>query len=100
MEQMQGKINNASGLLKGLASSHRLHILCQLIEGEKNVTQLIEKTGIAQTSMSQHLSKLKDENIVNFRREHRTLYYFICHDAARQIMDILYNYFCKEADND
>ena len=44
----------AAGFMKGLASKHRLQILCQLAEDEKSVTELIASTGIAQTSMSQH----------------------------------------------
>ncbi|HBR68675.1 MAG TPA: transcriptional regulator [Rhodospirillaceae bacterium] len=86
-----------SGFLKGLANRDRLLILCELAEGEKSVTSLIEATGIAQTSMSQHLSKLKDENMVSFRREHRTLYYFISHDAVRDVMGVLHQHFCKES---
>ena len=64
------------------------------MEGEKSVTQLIEATSLPQTSMSQHLSKLKEENIVTFRRDHRTLYYSIKNEAILKIMDILYHEFC------
>lgn len=96
MKKMQKKAVLVSDFLKGLANPQRLRILCHLAEGEKSVSQLIEATGMAQTSMSQHLSKLKEENIVSFRREHRTLYYAISHEAAKRVMDLLYNYFCKE----
>lgn len=82
--------------LKGLANPHRLLILCTLIKGERNVTDLIHATGIAQTSMSQHLSKLKEEKIVSFRREHRTLYYSIAHPATAEIIAVLYEHFCKD----
>ena len=40
--------------------------------------------------MSQHLAKLKKEGIVDFRREHRTLNYFIADPAVMEIMAILY----------
>ena len=93
---MQKKSQQVSNFLKGLASPHRLIILCLLSEGEKNVGELIEATGLSQTSMSQHLGKLKDEGIVNFRRDHRTLYYAICHDAVKDVMAVLFKYFCKE----
>lgn len=93
---IQDKAEHVASFLKGLANKHRLLILCQLAEGEKNVTELIEATNIAQTSMSQHLTKLKDEGIVEFRRDHRTLYYQITHGAVQSIMAILYDNFCKE----
>lgn len=86
--------NQAAAFLKGLANAHRLLILCALAQGEKNVSALIEATGIPPTSMSQHLSKLKEERIVDFRRDHRTLTYFIAHPAAEDVMDILYRRFC------
>lgn len=96
IREMDNNAEKAADFLSGLASAHRLRILCQLATGEKIVTDLIEETGIAQTSMSQHLGKLKDEGIVSFRREHRTLYYSICSPLALEIMSVLYNHFCKK----
>ena len=96
MEEMKEKAERAASFLKGLANKDRLMILCELSQGEKNVTALIEATGIAQTSMSQHLNKLKDEDIVTFRRNHRTLYYSISNPHVFDIMGTLYEAFCKE----
>lgn len=96
MPKMEEKATEAANFLKGLASPHRLLILCHLAAGEKSVGALIEATKLPQTSMSQHLLKLKQEEIVTFRREHRTLYYRIAHGAVSEIMTILYNNFCKE----
>ncbi len=94
MENMRPNAAQAAGFLKGLASQHRLLILCELADGEKSVSELIEATGMAQTSMSQHLSKLKSEDIVTFRRDHRTLYYSIHNQTVKDIMQILYQKFC------
>lgn len=96
MDSIEENADGAASFLKGLASPHRLLILCQLADGEKNVSALIETTGIAQTSMSQHLAKLKEEGIVTFRRDHRTLYYSIQSDPVLEIMDILHTSFCKK----
>lgn len=96
IKQMDENAAQAAAFLGGLANPHRLRILCHLADGEKNVSQLIKKTGLAQTSMSQHLNKLKDEGIVSFRREHRTLYYFITNPATLEIMDVMYQHFCKK----
>ncbi len=100
MNEIQEKAELVSGFLKGLASPHRLLILCHLMEKERSVGDLIELTGIAQTSMSQHLSKLKDEGIVTFRRDHRVLYYAIAHGAVYDIMEVLYHHFCAEGAGD
>jgi len=95
-EKMQKRALEVSEFLKCFGSPHRLLVLCQLVEGEKSVTQLIEATGISQTSMSQHLSKLKTEGLIDFRREHRTLYYSISNPAVMNIMNALFDIFCKE----
>jgi DNA-binding transcriptional ArsR family regulator len=95
MKEMEKNALEAANFLKGLASTHRLLILCNLVEGEKSVSELIDATSMPQTSMSQHLSKLKEEKIVSFRRDHRTLYYSISHDAALEVLEVLHKHFCK-----
>ncbi len=94
MQNMGHKAEVAADFLSGLASPHRLQILCQLVDGEKSVSALIEATGMAQTSMSQHLKKLKDEGIVAVRREHRLLFYRIDHPLAFKILNELYQEYC------
>lgn len=94
MTGMAYKADTVSAFLKGLANGHRLMILCRLSQGECSVGELIEATGLAQTSMSQHLAKLKSEGLVDYRREHRTLHYFIDHPAVLEVMTVLYRHFC------
>ena len=98
MKNIAEKAHDAAAYLKGFANPHRLSILCSLTEGEKSVSVLIEDTGLAQTSMSQHLSKLKKEHIITYRRDHRTLYYRIEDETALAILRYLYEAFCKEKD--
>ena len=93
---MAGKAESVAGFLKGLASPQRLMILCCLAGGERHVGALIAATGIAQTSMSQHLARLRDEGIVAVRRDHRTLHYRIDHPATLELMQTLYRHFCEE----
>ena len=88
------RADEAATFLKSLANPHRLLILCALAQGERHVAALIAETGVAPTSLYQHLSKLKDEGVVDFRRDHRTLTYFIAHPAAVEIMTVLYIHFC------
>lgn len=93
-QAMAEKAESVAEFLKGLANPHRLLVLCALSKGECSVGELITQTGIAPTSMSQHLAKLKAEGIVDFRREHRTLYYSIAHPAVLELMAVLYAHFC------
>lgn len=96
IKKMDDNADKAAAFLGGLASPHRLRILCQLADGERSVTQLIEETKIPQTSMSQHLNKLKDEGIISFRRDHRTLHYYIINPMALEIMGVMYEHYCKK----
>lgn len=97
IDEMAGKAETVAAFLKGLASPHRLLILCELAGGERSVSALIAATGLPQTSMSQHLAKLKEEKIVSFRRDHRTLHYFIDNKVAMEVMEVLYRNFCSKA---
>lgn len=92
---MSEKAEMVAEFLKGLASPHRLLVLCALAQGEKTVGELIAQTGIAPTSMSQHLAKLKAEGIVEARRAHRNLHYAIAHPAVLELMAVLYAHFCR-----
>ena len=95
MQDLKKSSCSASDFLKGLASPHRLEILCHLADKEKNVGELIDLTGMLQTSVSQHLKKLRDEGIVDYKRNHRTLTYFISDKDTKKILNILHNRFCK-----
>lgn len=95
-ERIGRRAEEVAGFLKGFANSHRLLILCILAEGERSVTELIAATGLAQTSISQHLAKLREEGIVAVRRDHRTLYYRIEHPAVAELMATLYRHFCAK----
>lgn len=97
-DDMAPKAEAVAGFLKGVASPSRLLVLCCLAEGERNVTELIAATGIAQTSMSQHLGRLREEGIVAVRRDHRSLYYRIDHPAVLELMQLLYRHFCRTGD--
>ena len=95
MQAMQQNAKAASDFLKSLANPHRLAVLCLLLQGEKSVTQLCEVVDISQTSMSNHLAKLREEELVGYRREHRTLYYYINNPHVSRIIGVLYDIYCK-----
>ncbi len=92
---MKEKAQEIADFMKCFSNATRMLILCQLVDGEKSVGEIIAATGVPQTSMSQHLNKLKAENVVSFRREHRNLYYSISDEKAYAVMETLYNLFCK-----
>ena len=54
----------AVALLKSLSHEGRLQILCLLVDGELNVTQLAEALGSSPVAVSQQLMRLRAEGIV------------------------------------
>ena len=70
-------------VLRALANERRLMILCKLVEwGEANVTTLAEAVGLSQSALSQHLARMREEGIVDYRREGQTLWYRVSSRAS------------------
>ena len=95
--QLQENSKKAVEFLKSLSSEHRLIILCLLIEGPKTVGELLEGTGLEQTSISQHLKKLREADIVSTTRDHRTITYEIQSPLAKKILNLLHDEFCNDS---
>lgn len=66
---------DARDLLTALASEHRLRILCLLEPGERSVSDLALHLDLSQSSLSQHLARLRNAGVVATRREGVTIFY-------------------------
>ena len=93
--QMAAAAGAASDLLKALASPHRLIILCQLTEGERSVGDLATFLGLRDSTVSQHLALLRRDGLVRARRDGQTIWYSVSSQAARQVLGVLFDIFCK-----
>jgi DNA-binding transcriptional ArsR family regulator len=85
----------ATRQLKALSNVNRLMILCILCERELSVTDLNELVDISQSALSQHLARLRDDQMVQTRRESQTIYYSIADGVAKDIIQVLHNHYCK-----
>ncbi len=94
---MQTAADQASELLKSLANRHRLLILCQLLDGERSVGELVEFLGIRDTVVSQHLALLRKDGLVAARREGQTIRYAIASSPAERILAALAEIYCAPA---
>ena len=92
---MQDNAGKACGLLKAMANEARLMVLCQLIEGEKSVTELQEAIGLSQSAMSQHLAVLREQEIVSTRRDGQSVFYRIANGHAMAVMETLHREYCE-----
>ena len=92
--QMHDKAGKAAAILKSMSNENRLIILCHLGISEMSVTQLNEVIPLSQSSLSQHLAKLRKEKLVKTRRESQTIYYSIADDIVSKMITLLYNEYC------
>ena len=96
IEKMMRNAQEASNFLKAISHEGRLMILCHLASGEKSVTELEELLSARQAAVSQQLSRLRLEGIVKPRREGKTIYYSLTDDRSTQIMEVVYDLFCRQ----
>ena len=94
LEQMARSANRASALMKTLGHKDRLMILCHLADGEKSVGEIADLLEISQSPLSQHLSRMRKEGMVDTRREAQTIYYSLKSGEASRIVEVLYELFC------
>ena len=85
--------------LKSIAHAGRLMILCRLAEGPASVAELEETLTVPQTSVSKQLARLRQENLVSFERQGRSIIYTLSDERARQLVGTLYEIFCEDQDS-
>ncbi len=94
-DAMQANADEAARLLKMLANGQRLRVLCLLIGGELSVGQINERIDLSQSALSQHLARLREEGLVETRRESQTIYYRLNSGPAQRIISSLHDIYCS-----
>ena len=93
-DKMQASAEEASTLLKSMANENRLLILCQLVEGEKSVSELQRHLPLSQSALSQHLAVLRRERLVKTRRSAQSIYYSLASAEATAVLSTLFDLYC------
>lgn len=81
-DESQMVFEKAAEMFAVLSTPIRLRILSELCQGEKNVGQLLERIGVAQPNMSQHLNIMYRAGIVSKRRQGAQMFYKIANESA------------------
>ncbi|WP_027960613.1 ArsR/SmtB family transcription factor [Halomonas halodenitrificans] len=92
--RLRESADEAGRLLKTLANTDRLLLLCQLSQGELNVGELQQQLGIEQPTLSQQLAVLRRDNLVVTRRDGKQIYYRISSEQAMAVILTLYEQYC------
>jgi ArsR family transcriptional regulator len=95
-EALRGAAGQAVGVLKLLANPERLLLLCQLSQGEMCVSDLEQALDIHQPTLSQQLGVLRNEGVVQTRREGKNIFYSVLDPAVLQILALLYKLYCPK----
>ncbi|MBA4355605.1 MAG: transcriptional regulator [Novosphingobium sp.] len=84
-------------MLKAMGNRARLMVLCQLVEhGEMRVGDLVTAVGLSQSALSQHLARMRDEEILTFRRDGKELFYRIADPKCEALLSTLHALYCIE----
>jgi len=73
-------------LFKVFGDSTRIKLLTALSSGELCVCELSETVGMSSSAVSHQLKILKQAKLVGFRREGKTVYYFLADDHVMTIL--------------
>ena len=98
VNDMQEHAADAAGLMKALGNESRLMILCILAEGERSVGELNKIVPLSQSALSQQLARLRQQGLVNTRRESQTIYYSLSNGPADRVIKLLHDIYCGKQD--
>lgn len=89
LEQLRERAGEVSGLLKLLANPNRLLVACEIMEGERSVSEIEEHTGVRQPNLSRDLARLRAAGLVTTRREAKQVFYSLADGRVRALMQAL-----------
>ena len=83
-----------------LANGPRLLLLCHLaVAGELPVGVLVERIGLSQSAVSQHLAKLRQRGLVEYRRDGLMLHYRVADPKVLRVLHLLHELYCPELES-
>lgn len=85
---------DAAGLMKALGNESRLMILCLLAEGERSVGDLNAVVPLSQSALSQQLARLREQGLVETRRDGQTIYYRLADGPTDRVIHLLHDIYC------
>jgi DNA-binding transcriptional ArsR family regulator len=87
--------SEAAGLLRALANSQRLMILCNLVAGPLTVGELNVRVALSQSALSQHLALLRESGIVQTERQAQSVRYSLPPGLVTRLLGVLHEEYCN-----
>ena len=89
-------ISRAARCLKAMSHPLRLKILCVLGNNSISVQDIVEQVWTSQSNISQHLSILREKNILGSKKEANRVYYYIDDERMLQLIKMMRDVFCSK----
>lgn len=86
---MEPQLSLMAQRFKTLSDPMRLRVVALLMEGEKNVNQLVSLTHSSQPNISKHLRVLKEQGMVSRKQLGTQALFSVSADYVEQLCDIL-----------
>lgn len=88
------EIELVSQLLKAMSHPIRLKILCLLQDRELTVGEIREQVKTTNANVSQHLGVLRNQGIIDFRKDANFIFNFISDKRVVELIRKMHNLFC------
>lgn len=80
-------VYDLADLFKVFSDSTRIRIMAALFDGELCVSDISEKLEMSQTAISHQLRILKQNHLIKYRREGKSIIYSLADDHVKTIID-------------
>lgn len=80
-------VYDIADLFKVFSDSTRIRILVALFDGELCVGEIAQKLGMSQTAISHQLRVLKQNHLIKYRRQGKSMIYSLADDHVKTIID-------------
>lgn len=88
------QIEDISNLLKSISHPIRLKILCLLQDNELTVGEIRNEVKTSHANVSQHLSILRNQGIIDFRKDSNFIYNRITDERVTELIKSMRELFC------
>ena len=82
-----------ANIFRALSHPTRIAIVELLRDGELAAGVIVDRVGLEQANISQHLAVLKAKNILKSRKEGNQVFYFVRDPLLIEVLDVMRRYF-------
>jgi len=97
VSDLEARAEEVAALLKQMANTRRLLILCRLSGGRATVSELCAVAGLSPSAISQHLAKMRQEGLVQGEKDGQQIHYSI---TDPRCLDLLNHLSCQGSSGD